>query len=194
MQAGFTLAHPIFIIVAAGTLVCVFLRGAAHKFFDFTWFSHILAEYRILPGTIAVPSAVLLTALEVAVAFGLVVPQTRPVAAFAAAVLLLIYAAAMAANLLRGRTRIDCGCGGAGQGISWFLVARNVALTGLALIAAQNAAPIDFGAFGWLVAGAGIASFWLLIIGLEKLAANLSYLAAADDNAHDHQHHHLETH
>ena len=50
MQAGFTLAHPIFIIVAAGTLVCVFLRGAAHKFFDFTWFSHILAEYRILPG------------------------------------------------------------------------------------------------------------------------------------------------
>ena len=102
MQAGFTLAHPIFIIVAAGTLVCVFLRGAAHKFFDFTWFSHILAEYRILPGTIAVPSAVLLTAIEVAVAFGLVVPQTRPVAAFAAAVLLLIYAAAMAANAFAG--------------------------------------------------------------------------------------------
>ena len=34
MQAGFTLAHPIFIVVAAGTLVCVFLRGAVHKFFD----------------------------------------------------------------------------------------------------------------------------------------------------------------
>ena len=192
MQAGFTLAHPIFIIVAAGTLVCVFLRGAAHKFFDFTWFSHILAEYRILPASVAVPAAGLLMGLELAVSLGLVVPQTRTVAALAAAGLLLLYATAMAANLLRGRSRIDCGCGGAGQGISWFLVGRNVALTGLALIAAQSSAVVDFGAFGWLVAAAAIVSFWLLIIGIEKLAENLSYLAAADDSVHEH--HHLETH
>lgn len=193
MQAGFTLAHPIFIIVAAGTLVCVFLRGAAHKFFDFTWFSHILAEYRILPAGVAVPAAGLLMGLELAVSLGLVVPQTRSIAALAAAGLLLLYAAAMAINLLRGRSRINCGCGGAGQGISWFLVGRNVALTGLALVAAQSSTAIDFGAFGWLVAAAAIASFWLLIIGIEKLAENLSYLAAADDSLHE-QHHHLETH
>ena len=53
--------------------------------------------------------------------------------------------------------------------------------------------PVDFGAFGWLVVAAAIASFWLLIVGIENLAENLSYLAAADDNAHEH-HHHLETH
>jgi hypothetical protein len=193
MQAGFTLAHPIFIVVAAGTLICVFLRAAAHKFFDFSWFSHILAEYRILPAGLAMPAAGLLAVLELAVSLGLVLPQARPVAAAGAAGLLLLYAAAIAVNLLRGRSRIDCGCGGAGQGLSWFLVARNVALTALALIAGQNAAAVDFGALGWLVAAASIASFWLLIVGTEKLAENLSYLAAADDSAHQHDHH-LETH
>ncbi|BCH30143.1 hypothetical protein MesoLjLc_20730 [Mesorhizobium sp. L-8-10] len=178
------LAHPIVVIVASGTLVGVFLRGAAHKFLDFTWFAHTLAEYRILPVGLAVPAAGFLLAAEVAITLGLVLPETRFYAAAGAACLLVLYGAAIAVNLLRGRTRIDCGCGGAGQGLSWFLVGRNLALVGLALIAGQQPGAGDIGAVGWFATLATIASFWLLLAGAEKLADNLSYLAAADDGAH----------
>lgn len=181
------LAHPIFIIVAAGLLVGVFLRGAAHKFLDSTWFAHTLAEYRILPDRLAVQAAGLLLAAEAAVALGLVLPWTRAVAAAGAAALLAIYGVAIAINLLRGRTRIDCGCGGAGQGLSWYLVLRNAVLIGFAFITAQSPTAVDVGLLGWAAALAAIASFWLLLIGAEKLAENWSYLVAADDSAHRHQ-------
>jgi hypothetical protein len=44
--------------------------------------------------------------------------------------LLLVFAAAMAINIRRGRTQIDCGCGLSAlrQGLGWPLVARNLAL------------------------------------------------------------------
>ena len=105
------LTHPLVIIVASGTLIGIFLRGAAHKFLDFAWFAHTLSEYRILPIGFAVPAAGFLLAAEVAITLGLVVPESRFYAAGAAAVLLVLYGTAIAVNLLRGRTRIDCGCG-----------------------------------------------------------------------------------
>lgn len=180
------LAHPVVVIVATGTLVGIFLRGAWHKALDFTWFAHTLAEYRILPAGLAVPATGFLLAAEIAVTLGLVLPQSRFYAATGAALLLVLYGTAIAVNLLRGRTRIDCGCGGAGQGLSWFLVGRNAALFGLALIAAQQPAAGEIGAVGWITALAAIASFWLLLAGAEKLADNFSYLAAANDSAHRH--------
>ncbi|MGO4842327.1 MauE/DoxX family redox-associated membrane protein, partial [Rhizobiaceae sp. 2RAB30] len=85
------LTHPLVIIVASGTLVGIFLRGAWHKFFDFTWFAHTLSEYRILPAGFAVPAAGFLLAAEVAVTLGLVVPESRFYAAAGAAVLLVLY-------------------------------------------------------------------------------------------------------
>jgi len=44
-----------------------------------------------------------------------------------------VFAAAMAINLQRGRSQIDCGCGHAflKQTLSWALVARNAGLAGL---------------------------------------------------------------
>jgi uncharacterized membrane protein len=192
MPSAADLAHPIAIIVAAGTLLCVFLRGVMHKIFDFAWFAHALAEYRILPRSIATPVAIVLTVAEAVVALGLLIPQIRMIAATGAAVLLAIYAASIAVNLVRGRSSIDCGCGGAGQGLSWFLVLRNAVLVGFALVAAQSPIAAGIGPSGWIAALAAIASFWLLIVVTEKLAENLSYLAAADAT-HDHLHH-AETH
>jgi hypothetical protein len=180
-------AHPIFIILATGTLVGVFLRGAGHKFLDFSWFVHTLAEYRILPSALSTPAAGFLLVSEVAVAVGLVLSETRAYAAFAAAALLGLYAIAVAVNLLRGRTRIDCGCGGTGNGLSWFHVLRNATLVGLALVAAQSPSSADIGPLEWVVALAAIASFWLLLVGAEKLAENWSYLVAADESARRHE-------
>ena len=181
------LAHPIFIIIATGTLVGVFLRGAAHKFSDFSWFAYAVAEYRILPSALAVPVAGLLLTSEIAVALGLVLSQTRPFAGFGAAVLLGIYGIAIAVNLLRGRDRIDCGCGGTGNGLSWFQVLRNAALAGFALVAAQSPSAAAIGPVEWIVALAAITAFWLVLIGAEKLAENWSYLTAANESARQHE-------
>jgi len=176
------LAHPVLVLVAAGILIAVFLRGAVHKALDFNWFAHTLGEFRMLPAYLAVPVAGLLAACEFGVVFGLVFPATRPYAAIGAALLLAIYGIAVAVNLLRGRSRIDCGCGGSGTGLSWFHVARNAILAGLALIAAQSPAPAALTPLDWITALAAVGSFWLLLIGGEKLAENWSYLAAADDS------------
>jgi len=48
--------------------------------------------------------------------------------------LMLVYAAAMALNLLRGRSQIDCGCGADVHLLSWALVTRNGVLALAALI------------------------------------------------------------
>lgn len=180
MGSAAIVSHPILVVVAAGLLVCVFLRGAAHKFFDFGWFVHTLAEYRLIPARFVSPVAAVLALVETGVAIGLVAPQSRGAAAMAGGALLLAYAAAIAVNLLRGRSRIECGCGGAGEGLSWSLVVRNGALAGLALVAAQTPIPAPFGPFEWITAAAAIASLWLLLVSVEKLAGNLSYLTAAD--------------
>ena len=69
--------HPVFVIVAAGTLVCVFARAVTHKLSNFDWFSHTLNGYHLLPGTLARPAAMALTVAEVLVLVGLVVPSLR---------------------------------------------------------------------------------------------------------------------
>ena len=186
-MSPYALAYPTFIIIAAGTLFGVFLRGAAHKFSDFSWFAYSVAEYRMLPTALAVPMAGLLLASEVAVTLGLVLPQTRTIAALGAAILLGIYGIAIAVNLLRGRDRIDCGCGGAGNGLSWFQVWRNAALAGFALVAAQSPSAVAIGPTDWIVALAAITAFCLVLVGAEKLAENWSYLTAADEIARQHE-------
>ncbi|MEF9603853.1 methylamine utilization protein MauE, partial [Paracoccus sp. PXZ] len=75
-----------------------------------------------------------------AVAAGLVMTPLAAPAAITAAGLLLVFAAALAINVLRGRTQIDCGCfrNGLKQPVSWLLVLRNLVLTGLALAVAAG--------------------------------------------------------
>lgn len=61
--------------------------------------------------------------------------QLLPWAEAGAVALLLLFAAAMAINLARGRADIDCGCGQSflKQTLSWSLVARNAALAAMLL-------------------------------------------------------------
>ena len=114
--------------IAAGFLSLVFLRALLHKLGGYAEFVGNLRDYRVVPETLAPAAAAgLLVAAETLAAVGLLVPATRSAAAVLAAALLLLYAAAIALNLLRGRTSIDCGCGGSGQGISRLHVLRNLA-------------------------------------------------------------------
>ncbi|MEZ5503441.1 MAG: MauE/DoxX family redox-associated membrane protein [Halioglobus sp.] len=120
-------------------LAGIFVRAAVHKIHNPGAFRGQLKAYRLLPDALVPAFCWLLPAAEVAIATGMLVP-TWPYPPLLGALLLLLYAAAMGINLGRGRVEIDCGCGGPAdwpQGISWHLVARNVALAGFALVAAQ---------------------------------------------------------
>lgn len=180
--------HPILVVIAAGTLVCVFARAAMHKASDLTMFVHTMGGYRLLPTALLTPAALGLLLLEIAVILGLIVPATRPLAAGIALILLALYAAAIALNLARGNTHIDCGCGGAGQGLSWYLVARNAVLAGLCVVAMASLLPVEMTAVAWLSAAAGILSTILLFAGIEKLIDNWSWLQASNRTFEQHNH------
>ncbi|PLP57605.1 methylamine utilization protein MauE [Mesorhizobium loti] len=180
--------HPILVVIAAGTLVCIFARAAMHKATDLAMFVHTMGGYRLLPAALLTLAALGLLFLEVAVILGLIVPVTRPFAAAVALALLALYAAAIAINLSRGNTHIDCGCGGAGQGLSWYLVARNAVLGMLCLVAMASLLPVEMTAVAWLSAAAGILSTILLFAGIEKLIDNWSWLQASNRAFEQHNH------
>ena len=84
--------------------------------------------------------------------------------------MLVVFAAAMAINLNRGRTDLECGCGTAaiGQHLQWRLVARN---GGLACILVATALccdavrPLGFlevlpGAFGLALVYLALSAVW----------------------------------
>lgn len=109
-------------------LALMFLRAALHKAADLTRFEGSLADYALLPDWSLRTVRLLIPGLELACAAALAWGGARAVGAQAAAALLLGYGAAMAVNLARGRSEIDCGCGGPPERLSWALVARNLGL------------------------------------------------------------------
>ncbi len=116
----------------------VFLTAALGKIRHRLAFQGVVLNYRLIP-EIAVPvSALLLPLVEAAIAAALLfAPPAWP--EVSAAMLLVLFAAAMAINIGRGRRSIDCGCFQSAfkQTLSLTLVARNV---GLAVLLALPAA------------------------------------------------------
>src|SRR5512144_2319056 len=119
--------------VSACFLSLVFLRALLHKLGHHAELTGIIREYRLMPQRLAPLAAAAIIASEACAAIGLMLPRTRAAAALLACGLLIIYTAAIGINLLRGRTSINCGCGGAGQGISRLHLLRNVLLAVSAL-------------------------------------------------------------
>jgi hypothetical protein len=67
---------------------------------------------------------------------------------------------------------IDCGCGGPGHGLSWFLVARNAILAVIAAMAAAAPAARGISLSDGLILGMSVVTVWLLILATEQVAAN----------------------
>lgn len=119
--------------VVCWLLAAVFLVALHHKVSAAPRFRAALAAYKLVPPAWLRPVAWGLTVLEmVALVLLLLV---RPEGLIIAAGLLLVYGAAMAVNLLRGRRLIDCGCGDEPTPLSGALLGRNGVLIGLALAA-----------------------------------------------------------
>ena len=124
---------PLLSMILATCLALVFAPAAWHKLRERDLFAAHVQAYAILPRHLLVLGHAL-GPLEAAAAIALL--GGAPVAgAGLAAGLLLMYAFAMALNLLRGRV-LDCGCGGAPQPLSWGLVVRNLTMVLMALAAA----------------------------------------------------------
>jgi len=109
---------------------------------------------------------------ELAVGLLLLSARSRPWGEAAAITLLGLFALAMAINVRRGRTHIDCGCGQSvlKQTLSWMLVGRNAGLVVLLLPSLSFAGPETISAsLSGVAAGLAFFVVYLLFNALSAL-------------------------
>jgi hypothetical protein len=112
----------------------VFLSTSVPKLFDGREFREAVANYGLLPAGLVDPVARWLPRVELVAGGALLGGIAQSLVAAVAAFLLAVFAVAVAANLIRGRS-IDCGCRGSvsPRRIGWGLVGKDL---GLAVMAA----------------------------------------------------------
>ena len=156
-------------------LAALFLSAVRHKLSERLRFAAQLAEYQLLPERL-VPTAVwALVGLELTAACTLLWRGSWPVAGALAAGLLALYAAAIAINLLRGRSHIDCGCGDTPVLLSYWLVLRNALLAGGAAVLLLPATG-DAALLSWLAILPGALVLILCYVAMAQLLDNASSL------------------
>ena len=163
---------PVLALTLRLVLAGLFATAAAAKLRRREAFEGIVANYRLLPPALVAPFARLLPWAELVTAGLLLLPATARLGALAAGLLLAVFAAAMAINILRGRTAIDCGCfvGFTRQRIGWSLVVRNLLLVGACGVLLLPPAARPLGTFDlFTVAAATI----VLLAGYAALSALL---------------------
>ena len=123
-------------------------------------------------------AAVVLLACVV-VAIALVASARRAPGPVAAAAVLVVYGAAIAVNLARGRRHIDCGCAGPAvrRPISGWLVARNAALAAAALAAVAPVRPRPLVWVDVLTVMGATATLAALYASVDRLLAHAPVLA-----------------
>ena len=151
------------------------LLSALSKLRDVAEFERLLGAYEILPRSLLRAAAVVLPVLELALAGSLLVRFEPLIAARAGAAMLVVFGLAIAINLARGRSQIDCGChwGASEGGIARWMVVRNLLLAlGLGLSAVE-AAPQPIGAAELWTIGSASLVFLCLYHALPALMATI---------------------
>lgn len=112
------------------------VAAAIPKLLERHEFEQAVRNYALLPSSLVSSFARWLPRLEFVCGLMLLFGVAVMPAALAAGALLALFATAIAVNLVRGR-EIDCGCSGAisARRIGWSLVAADLALAGMALLA-----------------------------------------------------------
>jgi len=152
----------------------VFVQAALAKLRHRDLFPGVLANYRLLPEALIAPTAALLPVAELVIGLALLAGGQR-FAVLPAAGLLSAFAAAMAINIVRGRSQIDCGCGRSQlrQPLSWMLVARNLVLAAVILprlLPSPPSSSLDLVLS--LAGGIGLFTIILLFNAIGALAAS----------------------
>lgn len=135
------LGDPVVTRSLGAMLSVLLLIGSWQKLRDMVVFAAAVDNYRLLPDAMVTPVAWLVALTEAVAGLLLLLNDTASAGAWFSLALLAVVTSAVAINLLRGNTAIDCGCGGlSSQPLAWSLVARNVVLMGIALLASQEGA------------------------------------------------------
>ena len=154
---------PAILLVARLVLAAVFAIAAAAKLTDLPGSRQTMRDFGV-PERLVGPAARLLPACELLLALGLLPSATAPWAAAGAFALLVVFIAAIAVALGRGK-RPSCHCFGklSAAPIGRATLARNVALAGLAaIVVVAGRTPLELTALSPLVA----APPWALMLGI----------------------------
>ena len=146
-------------------LALVFLTASLPKLAAPNDFRRALRNYQLVPLRLVRPVATWLPRFELALAVALLVGVAAPITASLTATALLVFSAAVAFNLARGR-KIECGCfsGSSPREITWRLVLQDVVLAASAIGVATEAPPMWAGNESFAVFFA--AAFALVVVQL----------------------------
>ena len=187
---------PLILRIIAVGLALLFIFAAAHKFNNKRQFLGILEAYQIMPSAMlslavnVIPVLELMLGLAWALTALLFIQIT--LLPLISAMLLITYAMAIAINLFRGRSYIDCGCGfssmagptrsesesGGIQQLSRALVVRNCVLTVVALMAVIPPSSRDLGFMDFLSLVTASFAFVLLYGAFNQLLVNRNIIGA----------------
>jgi len=173
------LTDPVLSKALGATLSIVFLAGAWQKLKEPEVFAAAVDNYRLLPAALTGPAARLIPLVELAAGLCLLFPETARVGGLLASVLLATVTGAVAFNLLRGHTKIDCGCGGlSSQPLSWSLVLRNAVLLAMVFPAAGEAAGRALVWADYFTVAGGVLSLVGLYAAANQLMTNAPFALA----------------
>lgn len=168
---------PVWVWIARLTTAVLFAAAGLSKLRQQAAFRDAITAYELLPRPVVAPAALVLAAAEIAAAALLLWPAGTWAGALLLWTMLLLFSAAIAVNIRRGRTDIDCGCWMFGtrqasrqQTIGPSTLARNAGLAALVLVAALPAEGRALGMPDWLTVLAGT----LATLGLFAIAAQLA--------------------
>lgn len=167
------LSDPVIGRTLAATLSVVFFAGAWQKLKEPTVFAAAIENYRLVPEAWAAWLAYLLPLVELAAGLLLLSPESSGLGALIALALLATVTSAVAINLLRGHTNIDCGCGGlSSQPLSWSLVGRNAVLMAVLLPAAGSDLDRPLVWADYVTVGGGVLALLGLYVAANQLMTN----------------------
>lgn len=164
---------PVFALTLRICFTYLFASAATHKLHNLPSFRYTLTDYDLVPAKFVGALAVAVVSAEAYIALRMLF-STR--IQYAAAAVLTAYSFAIALNVVRGRTDLDCGCMGpaARTPLRWWLVARNMALVACVLLLSV---PVTLRPFTWfdaaLVLGATVTMFAVWVAVERVLAAGL---------------------
>jgi uncharacterized membrane protein len=166
---------PAIAYLLATAFALLLTAAALHKLRDLRRFAAAFSAYRILPQA-GTPLARLIPVLELSFAAGLLMPRSRAAAATGGALLLCVYAAAIALNLARGRREVSCGCGGPNdrRPIAGWMIARNLLLAAALAALLLPVSPRPLAAADIITVGAGTAVAALLYMSLDQLLGRVA--------------------
>ena len=120
-----TMGNWVFFFGSALVLALILLHASVHKFRGRIDFQSALRGYGLFPERAlilwwVVPLVELISVLEILFSVG----ESR----FLAFLIFSLYSGLIFYNLIIGRTNLDCGCGGVGTKLSWWIFGRNTIL------------------------------------------------------------------